>query len=90
MVLLSSKVMDRGPLLMVSFLPPTGSMPPANKRPSHRLEILIGRSAALCVHPLAAWRSPLRRDRILLLVSYFAISYVVVFGLLHAFTISDL
>jgi hypothetical protein len=57
-------------------------MAPARKGP-HPLEVLIGRSAALCVHPFAAWRSPLKKDRALLLISYVAISYVVVFGLLH-------
>jgi hypothetical protein len=57
-------------------------MAPARKGP-HPLEVLIGRSAALCVHPLAAWRSPLRSDRALLLISYSAMSYAVVFGLLH-------
>jgi hypothetical protein len=59
-------------------------MAPAKNRPSHRLEVLIGRSAALCVHPLAAWRSPSRSDRAMLLISYFAVSYGIVFGLLHA------
>jgi hypothetical protein len=58
-------------------------MAPAPKLPSHRLEVLIGRSAALCVHPLAAWRSR-STDRALLLISYFALSYVMVFSLLHA------
>jgi hypothetical protein len=65
-------------------------MRPAKNRPSHRIEVLIGRSAALCVHPLAAWRSPLRSDRALLVISYFAISYVFVLGLLQALAISDL
>jgi hypothetical protein len=59
-------------------------MAPAHKRPSHRLEVLIGRSAALCVHPIAGWRSRSRNDRALLVASYVAVSYVVVFGLLHA------
>ena len=59
-------------------------MAPAHKRPSHRLEVVIGRSAALCIHPIAGWRSRSRNDRALLLVSYFALSYVIVFGLLHA------
>jgi hypothetical protein len=59
-------------------------MVPAHNRHSHRIEVAIGRSAALCVHPLAAWRSPSRRDRAVLLMSYFALSYVIVFGLLHA------
>lgn len=58
-------------------------MAPVRTRPSNRVEVLIGRSAALCVHPMAAWRSRSRIDRALLLVSYFAISYVVVFGLLQ-------
>jgi hypothetical protein len=58
-------------------------MAPARKRTSHVLEVLIGRSAALCIHPLAAWRSPSRRDRAMLLISYFALSYVIALGLLH-------
>jgi len=57
-------------------------MAPVRTRPSNRVEVLIGRSAALCVHPLAAWRSRSRIDRVLLLISYVALSYVVVFGLL--------
>ena len=44
----------------------------------------MGRSAALFVHPLAAWRSPSRTDRTVLVISYFAISYLLVFALLHA------
>jgi hypothetical protein len=52
-------------------------------RPANRIEVLVGRSAALCVHPLAAWRSRSRNDRALLVISYVAISYVIVFGLLH-------
>jgi hypothetical protein len=58
-------------------------MAPVRTRPSNRVEVLIGRSAALCVHPLAAWRSRSRIDRVLLLISYVALSYVVVFGLLQ-------
>jgi len=65
-------------------------MAPVRTRPSNRIEVLIGRSVALCVHPLAAWRSRSRIDRALLLISYFAISYAVVFSLLHALAISDL
>jgi hypothetical protein len=60
-------------------------MAPAHKRPNHRLEVLVGRSAALCIHPIAAWRSR-STDRVLLLISYFALSYVIVFSLLHAFS----
>ena len=58
-------------------------MAPVRTRPSNRVEVLIGRSAALCVHPLAALRSRSRIDRLLLLISYVALSYVVVFGLLQ-------
>ena len=70
--------------MLVPFLPLTRNMTAAHNRQSHRIEVAIGRSAALCVHPHAAWRSPSRRDRAVLLISYFAISYVIVFGLLHA------
>ena len=59
-------------------------MAPAHRRPSSRLEILMGRSAALCLHPIAGWRSRSRKDRTLLVISYVAVSYVVVLGLLHA------
>jgi len=68
----------------VSFLPPAYRMAPVRNRHSNRIEILLGRSAALCVHPFVAWRSPSRADRALLLISYFAISYVTMFGLLYA------
>ena len=56
-------------------------------RQSNRIEVLIGRSAALCVHPFAAWRSRSRADRVMLLIAYVAISYVVFFGLLHVVSI---
>ena len=59
-------------------------MAPAHRRPSNRIEVVLGRSAALCVHPLAAWRSRSRLDRALLLISYVGISYAIVLGLLHA------
>jgi len=59
-------------------------MAPARNPHTNRIEILLGRSAALCVHPLAAWRSPSRIDRALLLIFYFTFSYVTIFGLLYA------
>jgi hypothetical protein len=59
-------------------------MAPAHNPSSHRIEVLIGRSAAICIHPFAAWQSRSRTDRAVLLISYFAISYVIVLGLLHA------
>ena len=58
-------------------------MAQAHRPHSNRVEVLIGRSAAICVHPFAAWRSPSRNDRALLLISYFAISYAIVLGLLQ-------
>ena len=71
------------PFVLVPFLPDVYDMAPATRRPSHRLEVLIGRSAALCIHPLAAWRSRSRIDRALLLISYVGISYAIVLGLLN-------
>jgi hypothetical protein len=56
---------------------------PRHSRPQRHAELFIGRSAALFVHPFAAWRSPSRSDRGVLLISYFAISYVMVLALLH-------
>jgi hypothetical protein len=49
---------------------------------SSKLEVLIGRSLAACVHPQAAWRVGLK-GRIPLLLGYFLAGYVVIFvGLL--------
>jgi len=73
-----------GTFVLVPFLPGGYSMAPATRCPSHRLEVLIGRSAALCIHPLAAWRSRSRIDRALLVISYVGIGYAIVLGLLHA------
>jgi hypothetical protein len=38
--------------------------------------MLIGRTLAACLHPMAAWRSPARSYRVLLLVGYFTGGYV--------------
>jgi hypothetical protein len=73
-----------GTFVLVSFLPADAAMAPAHRRPSNRIEVVLGRSAALCIHPLAAWRSRSRVDRALLVISYFGISYAIVLGLLHA------
>jgi hypothetical protein len=43
-----------------------------------RPEILVGRSMAACLHPMAAWQSKTRSFRVLLVASYFAIGYVAV------------
>jgi hypothetical protein len=55
---------------------------PSIPRPATRYERLLGRTAAMCVHPQTAWRRSPRRDRALMLASYFAAGYVVVIGVL--------
>jgi hypothetical protein len=39
-------------------------------------EVLIGRSMAACVHPMAAWQSKARSYRVLLVASYFVVGYL--------------
>jgi hypothetical protein len=46
------------------------------------LAVLVGRSAAMCVHPYAAWRSHSVRIRLLVVGAYLALGFVVVFGAL--------
>jgi hypothetical protein len=48
------------------------------KSSTHWHEVLIGRSLAACVHPMAAWRSKTRSFRVLLLTGYFALGYIAV------------
>ena len=55
---------------------------PAVERPSNRVEILIGRTLAMTVHPTAAWRSSSLSNRALLLFGYFATAYVTVLSAL--------
>jgi hypothetical protein len=50
----------------------------APARASNRYEVMIGRSLAACVHPLAAWRSRVRSFRVLLLAGYFTAGYLTV------------
>ncbi|HEU4689956.1 MAG TPA: hypothetical protein VFS23_16400 [Vicinamibacterales bacterium] len=46
-------------------------------RPSIRWhEVLLGRSMAACVHPIAAWQSRARSFRVLLVASYFVVGYL--------------
>jgi hypothetical protein len=49
-----------------------------------QLEILIGRSLAMCAHPYAAWRSHSMKRRLLVLFAYGAASYVIMLGTLLA------
>jgi hypothetical protein len=51
-------------------------------RPATRYERFLGRTAAMCVHPQTAWRRSPRRERAVLLASYFAAGYTVVIGVL--------
>ena len=41
-------------------------------------EVLVGRSAAFCLHPFAAWRRLPATGRVLLVGAYFGGSYVAV------------
>ncbi len=47
-----------------------------------RLEVLIGRTLAMCAHPYAAWRLQSAKGRALVLCAYAATSYVIVLGAL--------
>lgn len=45
-------------------------------RPANRIEIVLGRMAAACVHPLAAWHDARRTFRVLLVAGYFTAGFV--------------
>ena len=55
-------------------------------RPSNRSEVFIGRSLAICAHPVAAWRTTVRSIRVVLLAGYFAAAYLTVFALMALLT----
>ena len=46
------------------------------------IELLLGRSAAMCVHPFAAWLRLTVRGRTLLVSAYFGASYAIVLAIL--------
>ena len=46
------------------------------------VEVLLGRSLAMCAHPYAAWRAHSARGRLLMVLSYLAASYVVMLAIL--------
>ena len=50
--------------------------------PIGRVERWIGRSAAIWVHPIGAWRVPSKRVRLVLIFGYVATGYLV--GMLSA------
>ena len=57
------------------------SLRPARSRAD--IEVLVGRSLAMCVHPYAAWRSRSTRCRAFVLFAYFVGSYALVLGALE-------
>jgi hypothetical protein len=50
---------------------------PSVSRPSSKVEVVIGRSLAACVHPEAAWRTGMK-GRLPVVVGYFFISYLLI------------
>jgi hypothetical protein len=47
-------------------------------RSIRRAEVLVGRTLAACIHPIAAWRYDMRSFRVLLLAGYFTAGYIAV------------
>jgi hypothetical protein len=47
-----------------------------------RLELLVGRSLAMCAHPYAAWRTHSTAGRLLVFFTYLAASYAVMLTVL--------
>jgi hypothetical protein len=45
-------------------------------------DIVIGRTLACCVHPAAAWRRLSASGRILIVATYFAVTYFAVLAVL--------
>jgi hypothetical protein len=48
---------------------------PAPNATANRIEIAIGRTAAACVHPVAAWHTARRSMRAMLVAGYFAMGF---------------
>jgi hypothetical protein len=57
-------------------------MAQSDDRPSTRTEIFIGRSLAICAHPIAAWRTTARSVRFRLVAGYFTAAYLTAFVLM--------
>ena len=55
---------------------------PTPNAAANRIEIALGRTAAACVHPVAAWRTPRRSMRAMLVVGYFAIGFTATLSVL--------
>jgi hypothetical protein len=54
----------------------------AAARSANRIEIAIGRTAAACAHPLAAWRTARRSLRLMLVLGYFSLGFTTVLTVL--------
>jgi len=55
---------------------------PAPKAPANKIEIALGRTAAACVHPVAAWLTKRRSMRAMLVAGYFVIGFAAAFAAL--------
>jgi hypothetical protein len=58
------------------FPQPAMAGPRRLDQPSNRFEITIGRSLAICLHPVAAWRSSSQRKRLVLIGAYVGAGYL--------------
>ena len=45
--------------------------------PANKIEIALGRTAAVCAHPLAAWHTTRRSFRVMLVAGYFSLGFTV-------------
>ena len=57
-------------------------LPLQSQSPPGRIETLVGRSLAMCVHPYATWRLHSARCRVFVLLAYAVGSYGVVLAAL--------
>jgi hypothetical protein len=76
-----TRAISTGSFLLAGVLPAiSGQMasPQRVDRPSNRLEIMMGRSLAICLHPVAAWLSRSQRKRLVLVGGYVGAGYVAV------------
>jgi hypothetical protein len=60
------------------------TLPSSLRSAIHHPEIIVGRTAAACVHPVIAWRVLPTSWRLLVLTVYTVSSYVAVLGALIA------
>ncbi len=58
------------------------SLGPAPKPAANKIEIALGRTAAACVHPVAAWHTARRSMRAMLIAGYFLMGFTAVLTVL--------